>query len=53
MQQEIEAQEQQNENIEKFIQEADDLIGRYIHSYNYEHIWEKTEVALLTLRHPS
>ena len=35
----------------KTLQEADDLIDRYIHFYNYERIQNKTGVAPLTLRH--
>ena len=35
----------------KTLQEADDLIDRYIHFYNYERIQTKTGVAPLTLRH--
>ena len=35
----------------KTFQEADDLIDRYIHFYNYERIQTKTGVAPLTLRH--
>ena len=33
------------------LQEADDLIARYIHFYNHERIQNKTGVAPLTLRH--
>jgi len=35
----------------KTLQEADDLIDRYIHFYNHERIQTKTGVAPLTLRH--
>ena len=35
----------------KTIKEANDLIDRYIHFYNYERIQNKTGVAPLTLRH--
>ena len=35
----------------KTFKEADDLIARYIHFYNYERIQTKTGVAPLTLRH--
>ena len=35
----------------KTFKEADDLIDRYIHFYNYERIQTKTGVAPLTLRH--
>ena len=35
----------------KTFQEANDLIDRYIHFYNYERIQTKTGVAPLTLRH--
>ena len=35
----------------KTLQEAEDLIDRYIHFYNYERIQTKTGVAPLTLRH--
>ena len=35
----------------KTLKEADDLIDRYIHFYNYERIQTKTGVAPLTLRH--
>ena len=35
----------------KTFKEADDLIDRYIHFYNYERIQIKTGVAPLTLRH--
>lgn len=35
----------------KTFQEADDLIDRYIHFYNYERIQTKTGMAPLTLRH--
>ena len=35
----------------KTFQEANDLIDRYIHFYNYERIQNKTGVAPLTLRH--
>ena len=35
----------------KTLKEADDLIERYIHFYNYERIQNKTGVAPLTLRH--
>ena len=35
----------------KTLREADDLIDRYIHFYNYERIQTKTGVAPLTLRH--
>ena len=35
----------------KTLQEANDLIDRYIHFYNYERIQNKTGVAPLTLRH--
>ena len=35
----------------KTLKEADDLIERYIHFYNYERIQSKTGVAPLTLRH--
>ena len=35
----------------KTLQEADDLIDRYIHFYNHERIQNKTGVAPLTLRH--
>ena len=37
----------------KTFQEANDLIDRYIHFYNYERIQNKTGVAPLTLRHSS
>ena len=33
------------------VQEANDLIDRYIHFYNHERIQTKTGVAPLTLRH--
>lgn len=35
----------------KTLKEADDLIDRFIHFYNYERIQNKTGVAPLTLRH--
>ena len=35
----------------KTISEANDMIDRYIHFYNYERIQTKTGVAPLTLRH--
>ena len=35
----------------KTLKEADDLIERFIHFYNYERIQNKTGVAPLTLRH--
>ena len=35
----------------KTFQEADDLIDKYIHFYNYERIQTKTGMAPLTLRH--
>ncbi len=35
----------------KTLKEADDLIDRFIHIYNYERIQNKTGVAPLTLRH--
>ena len=35
----------------KTFAEANDLIDRYIHFYNYERIQNKTGVAPLTLRH--
>ena len=35
----------------KTLREADDLIDRYIHFYNFERIQTKTGVAPLTLRH--
>jgi len=35
----------------KTLKEANDLIDRYIHFYNYERIQNKTGVAPLTLRH--
>ena len=35
----------------KTFHEANDLIDRYIHFYNYERIQNKTGVAPLTLRH--
>ena len=35
----------------KTLKEADELIDRYIHFYNYERIQTKTGVAPLTLRH--
>jgi len=35
----------------KTFREANDLVDRYIHFYNYERIQNKTAVAPLTLRH--
>ena len=35
----------------KTFREANDLIDKYIHFYNYERIQNKTGVAPLTLRH--